>query len=158
MTASDLPTHFVGLSHRLLLLDADDRIHRIAVNKFHRMLTNPTMARCPRFAGQRIRMAGVHVRLIDRKPIEVARTSFHILSFDRTGLFDAQAYLRQEFSRAEVAVAPVLNVLSTDANDRSQVVEATARFAARGGSWVPTRALERVIEDAALGRLRCKRL
>jgi hypothetical protein len=38
------------------------------------------------------------------------------------------------------------------------VVDAASRFAARGGSWAPSKTLAQRIEQAALGRAKCKRL
>jgi hypothetical protein len=51
----------------------------------------------------------VLVHLLGRKPTAIARTSFHILTFNANGCFDVAAYLRQEFGRAEVAISPGLD-------------------------------------------------
>jgi hypothetical protein len=150
-------TH-MGLSYRMLLLDEDDRIYWLAVTKFQKLLTNPATHRYPLFAGKRMRAVGAFVELVDRKPTEVVRTSFHILAFDQTGCFDAAGYRQQEFSRAEIAMTPALAELVIDAGTHARVVKASSRFTAQGGHWVPSRALARAINDAALGRLKCSRL
>jgi hypothetical protein len=100
----------------------------------------------------------VLVQLPGRKPAAIARTSFHILPFDANGCFDVAAYLRQEFSRAEVAMSPVLTAAASNTKPETPVVEAGARFAARGGSWEPSSFLLGVIRDAALGKRKCPRL
>ncbi|MGH8218904.1 MAG: hypothetical protein ACREUT_10125 [Steroidobacteraceae bacterium] len=119
------------------------------------MLASPARHRYPQFAGQRIRAAQVLVQLRARKPVAIARTSFHVFAFDANGCFEVAAYLRQEFSRAEVALSPVLDAPASDTHPDTPVIEAAARFLARGGSWEPSRSLLRVIHDAALGKLRC---
>lgn len=98
------------------------------------------------------------VELVDRKPTEVLRTSFHILAFDQTGCFDAEGFRIQEFSRAEIAMTPALAALAIDARTDARVVEASSRFTAQGGQWVPSKTLARAINEAALGRLKCSRL
>jgi hypothetical protein len=99
----------------------------------------------------------VLVQLRNRRPRAIARTSFHILTFDANGCFDVAAYLRQEFSRAEVAISPVL-AAAFNFHPGTAVIEAEARFSARGGSWKPSQSLLRVIHDAAMGELKCPRL
>jgi len=147
----------MGLSYGFLLLDPHDHLYRLPVAQFDRMLSAAATARVPRFAGQRVRAVGVHVQLIDRKPTAVVRVSFHLLSFDRTGLLDAQAYTQAESRRAAAALAPALTALSP-ARTRAAVVDATADFAARGATWTPSKALARLIEAAALGQVPCGRL
>ncbi len=148
----------MGISNRTFLLDQDDRLFRLAVAQFEKMLASPAQHRYPQFAGQRVRAAQVLVQLRGRKPSAIARTSFHILAFDANGCFDVATYLRQEFSRAELAISLVLDAAASDTEPDTPVVEAAARFSARGGSWKPSRSLLRVIHDAALGELKCPRL
>lgn len=83
--------------------------------------------------------------------------SFHVLQFDPTGALDADAYQQQELRRAAATLTPALAARSPARTD-SAVVDATDGFAARGGSWTPSKALARAIEAAALGRVPCARL
>jgi hypothetical protein len=118
------------------------------------MLRDPANYRLPAFAGQRVRMADVAVEVVDRVPVRVVRSTFAILAIDDDGRIDSSKFVRQQFALAETALAPVLAV--SESNDG--VIDATARFVAQGGSWAPSRALARAIEDAAMGRLHCRRL
>lgn len=148
----------MGLSYLQLLVDQADQIYRLPVAKFERMLKSPGKELLPQFSGQRVRAIGICVRVVGRKPVEVVHMSSHVLSFDRLSRFDAEGFRRQEFSRAEVALSPALVALTPQAPIHPEVVDAEARFRARGGSWVPSRALARMIEDAALGRTKCPRI
>jgi hypothetical protein len=99
-------------------------------------------------------MADVAVEVVDRVPVRVVRSTFAILAIDDDGRIDSSKFVRQQLALAETALAPVLAV--SEGND--SVIDATARFVAQGGSWAPSHTLARAIEDAALGRLRCRRL
>jgi hypothetical protein len=137
--------------HRFLIAD-DGTLCRLANAKLERMLRDPANYRLPAFAGQRVRMADVAVEVVDRVPVRVVRSTFAILAIDDDGRIDSSKFVRQQFALAETALAPVLAV--SESNDG--VIDATARFVAQGSSWVPSPTLARVIEDAALGRLRCR--
>jgi hypothetical protein len=139
--------------HRFLIAD-DATLCRLANAKLERMLRDPANYRLPVFAGQRVRMADVAVEFVDRVPVRVVRSTFAILAIDDDGRIDSSKFVRQQFALAETALAPVLAV--SESNDG--VIDATARFVAQGGTWAPSHALMRAIEDAALGRLRCRRL
>jgi hypothetical protein len=42
--------------------------------------------------------------------------------------------------------------------DAVSVVDAATRFVAQGGRWVPSKTLQRLIDAAALGQVKCMRL
>jgi hypothetical protein len=67
---------------------------------------------------------------------------------------DANALDRHQRALAEVALSPVLG----QAQKGTDVVDATDRFIAQGGRWKPSAAVARLIDDAALGRVKCRRL
>jgi hypothetical protein len=148
----------MGVSYRMFLVDESDRLYRLAVSKFDAMLRNATKHRYPLFAGQRVRAAGVVVQLVERQPKAILRMTFHVLTFDQAGCLDSDAFRRQEFSRAEVALAPALSPFTTEVGADASVVDASSQFAARGGLWVLSRTLECTINDVALGRAKCLRL
>jgi hypothetical protein len=148
----------MSLSYRVLLVDQSDRIYRLAVAKFDEMLSNPTRHRYPHFAGQRVRAAGAVVQLVGRKPTRVVRMTFHILTFDQAGCFNAKTFNRQQFSRFEVGMAPLMSALRNEVDADTGVVDASSRFTAQGSHWVPSTILARAIDDAALGRVKCPRL
>ena len=146
----------MGLSYRMFLVDRSDRIYRLAVAKFDEVLRNPTKHHNPLFAGQRVRAAGVVVQLVGLKPQAILQMTFHMLAFDQSGRFDSEAFQRQESSRSEVALAPVLSAFTAEAD--VGVVDASTRFTARGGCWAPSKAQVRAMNDAALARVKCPRL
>lgn len=144
----------MGISCRIFLLDQDDGLYRLPSAKFHQMLRDPTSCRLTRFAGARVRMTNVCVELLNRQPIRVVWNTFGFLAFDDEGYFDAGTFDHHQRARAELALAP----LAAEPKGATIVVDATTRFVAQGGSWKPSRTLQRHIDEAALGRVKCPRL
>jgi len=133
------------VGHRVFLLDQDDELYRLPSATFVRMYDDPTSHSIPRFADTRIRMSGVSVELVDRRPTRVIRTTFNMLAF-----LDRDAYQRHQWARAEAAFAPVFNA----SGNQTDVVAAEARFVAQGGRWTPSPAVAKLIEQAVLGLIR----
>jgi len=144
----------MGFSFRMFLLDQDDSLYRLPNTKFEQMLRNPTSYRLLRFAGARVRMTDVAVELRRRQPIRVVRITFGFLTFDGDGYFDASAFDRHQRARAELGLASPL----TEPGGGETVVDAANRFVAQGGLWAPSRTLQRRIDAAALGQLKCTQL
>ena len=144
----------MSLRCRTFLIADDDTLCRLTNARFDRMLRDPTSYPLPAMAGQRVRMANIVVEVVDRVPVRVVRSTFAMLTIDDDGRIDSRKFTQQQFALAETALAPVLAV--SESNDG--VIDATARFVAQGGSWAPSHSLARAIEDAAMGRLRCRRL
>ena len=142
----------MSLRCRTFLIADDGTLYRLANARFDRMLRNPASYRLPAFAKQRVRMANIFVEVVDRVPVCVVRSTFAMLTIDDDGRIDSSKFTQQQFALAETALARVLTV--SESNDG--VIDATARFVAQGGSWAPSHSLARAIEDAALGRLRCR--
>jgi hypothetical protein len=101
-------------------------------------------------------MASVVVELVTRHPVRVVRNTFSILTFDAEGRIDPSKFKKQQLAHAESIVAPVVAVFDDDSNQT--VVDATSRFIAQGGQWVPSRALARIIDQTALGQRQCRHL
>lgn len=101
-------------------------------------------------------MASVVVELVARNPVRVVLNTFSILTFDAEGRIDLGRFEKQQFSLVESAVAPVFAVFNVEGNQR--VVDATSRFIAQGGQWVPSRALASIIDKTALGQRQCRHL
>ena len=146
----------MGFSCRTFLIAYDDTLWRLSSTKFDRMLRDPTGYCLPVFAGQRARMASVVVELATRNPVRVVRNTFSILIFDAEGRLDSTRFEKQQFALAESVVAPVFAVFDDDRNQT--IVDATSRFIAQGGQWIPSRALARVIDQTGLGQRQCRRL
>jgi hypothetical protein len=138
----------------MLLIDQSDRLYRLALAKFARMLQDPTNYRIPLFASQRIRTASAIVECVDREPLRIIRITFDILSFDAEGHFEASRFIQQQASRAELAMAPVI----AGPHVRTPVIQAATQFVELGGRWVPSRAMSRAIDDAVFGRTKCPRV
>ena len=138
----------------MFLLDQDDGLYRLSSAKFNQMLRDPTSCRLTRFAGARVRMTDVAVELLDRQPIRVVWNTFGFLAFDDEGYFDSGTFDHHQRARAELAWAP----LAAEPKGAAIIVDATTRFVAQGGRWKPTRTLQRLIDEAALGRVKCPRL
>ena len=138
----------------MFLLDQDDGLYRLPNTKFEQMLRNPTSYPLRRFAGARVRMTDVAVELRRRQPIRVVRITFAFLTFDADGYFDASAFNRHQWARAELGLA----VPIAEAESEGTVVDAANRFVAQGGLWAPSRTLQRRIDATALGQLKCTQL
>ena len=138
----------MGLSGRMFLLDQDDYLYRLPNSTYERMMQDPGSNKITSFAGQRVRMADLLVELLNRQPIRVVRSNYGIFTFKPDGGFDPNTFERQQWARAEQALAP----LSVEFGGTSTVVDAKTRFVAQGGRWIPSRALACRIGDAALER------
>ena len=144
----------MGISCRRFLIAQDGTLFRLSNTKFDRMLRDPMRNRLPLFAGQRVRMAQAIVELTDRAAVRILRKTLAMLVFDGAGAIDSGRFERQQFALAGSALAAALIVRDLE----TKVVDAADRFVAQGGSWTPSIALNGAIEEAALGRVRCRRL
>ena len=144
----------MGLSCRLFLLDHNDGLHRLPNITFDLMLRDPVSYPISRFAACRVRMTDVVVELLRRRPIRVVGSTFCILTFDQDGCFDPRAFIRRQWARAELALAPAIG----KSDGATPIVEAANRFIAQGDRWTPSTKLARYIEQAALNRVKVPRL
>lgn len=144
----------MGLSSRLFLLSADDKLHALAGTAFMRMLRREEVARVPDFAGQRVRQASVVVEVVNGRPSRMVRWTFSVLDIDTDGLLDVERLNAQQFARLDAQFGRSGPVENTS----SPIVDASSRFVARGGSWTPDELLLRHIEAAALGQVSCPRV
>jgi hypothetical protein len=149
------------ISFRVLLIDQSDHIYRLGVAKFGEMLGDPSRYAYSQFAGQRVRSAHAVVLIADRRPTEVLRLTFSILTFDQSGYLDAKAHLRQQASLYAAAIASTgRSSVGTPlaATDHVKVVDARRLFVGRGGCWIASATLERTIREIVLGRVKCRHL
>ena len=143
----------MGHAFRLLIVDQDDTVYRISFQKFDAMHNEPRRNLMPRFAGQRVRIAGAIVDFRDRIPCGIVRVSYFIRKFDNRGALnwlasEPQSNIDDLLKRAGVGAA---------ANETG-VVDARSRFIVRGYRWQPSTSLARRIGRAALGELKCDRI
>jgi hypothetical protein len=120
----------MGLSQRIFLVAAEDRLLRLPGAKFDRMLREPALHRLAQFAGQRVKMASITVELVAGEPVRVVRRSFAVLDFDRHGALDIDRFGRQQAARFEAWLAPEFGETSRAA----RVTEAASRFVAQGAT------------------------
>lgn len=144
----------MGLAFHIFFLDQDDGLYRLSRTKFDQMLRDSTCLCFPQFAKARMRMASTVVELVDRRPTRVVWRTFNRLSFDDQGYFDASAFDVHQRALLELALSPLLGQV----RNATSVVDASDRFIAQGGRWKPSTAVARFIDDAALGRVKYRRL
>jgi len=144
----------MGLTSRRFLIDKDGVIYRMSNKRFERMVRNPENELIPDFANQRIRCADLVIELVDRQPAEVCRETFAILEFDHRGCLDTGKFEKQQVALVDAMLEPML----TDRKATSNIIDASQRFVAQGGTWAPTKALRGQIEKAALNIFKCNSL
>jgi hypothetical protein len=144
----------MGISIRRFFIANDGTLYRISNAKLDRMMRHPESELVPIFAGQRIRTAELVIELFDRKPFRVCRETFSIFQFDHQGCLDVGRYDKQQNALVIVMLDPVFASKTSDAN----VLDATAKFVANGGTWSPTKSLRSQIENVALGLAYCSSL
>jgi hypothetical protein len=135
----------------MFVLGSDDTLYRLPGTKFTGMLDNSSRHCIPLFAGRRVRMVETVVEIQNRVPSRVVQLACSMLTFDDEGRLDSRAYVRQQAARAELA-------LFEPESSRTKIVDASSRFVAKGGRWLPSTSLARVVRHAALGKIKCRSL
>ena len=133
----------------MFVLGSDDTLYRLPGTKFTGMLDNPSRYCIPLFAGQRVRMVEIVVEIQNRVPSRVVQFTCDMLSFDDEGRLDSKEFERRQAARAELA-------LFEPERSGSKIVDASSRFVAKGGRWLPSPSLARLLRHAALGKIRCR--
>lgn len=143
-----------SLSVRTFLLDDQDRIFRFPLSKSWAMLRDPEANPYGQLAGKRVRGTEVVVELAGCHPARIVRMTYFVLAFDENGVLNKELHVRQAMARYSLYVDDIVSTETEDAN----VLDAADHFLASGGQWKPTPVLETRIRDAALGKLKCRRL
>lgn len=144
----------MGLTCRRLFIANDGSVYRMSNAKFDRMIRHPSSEQIVLFAGQRIRSAELLIETVDRQLLRVHRATFTMFQFDEQGRVYADRYEKQQMAIVEVTIAPVFGYPKPTRN----IVDATDKFIAQGGTWSPTALLMTQIEKVALGQLTCPSL
>jgi hypothetical protein len=139
----------VTYSTRIFVFGSDDTLYRLPGTKFTGMLDRPSRYCIPFFAGQRVRMVETVVEVQNRVPSRVVQLTCDMLTFDDEGRLDSKAFQRQQAARAELA-------LFAPERSGTTIVDASSRFVAKGGRWLPSPSLARLIRQAALGKIKCQ--
>jgi len=143
-----------SLSVRTFLFDDQDCIFRLPLSRSGAMLRDPEANPYVQLAGKRVRGTEVVVELAGRRPAGIVRMTYFVLAFDENGVLNKELHVRQEMARYGLYVNAIVSTETEDAN----VLDAADHFLASGGQWKPTPVLEARIRDAALGKLKCRRL
>lgn len=136
----------MGTGIRIFLVDENDTVRRFPLSRFERLRRADPEDSLPEFAGKRVRFALAVLELADRRPVEVIRLEYFLLSFDSKGYMDRRERQKQKELGANM-VAPY-----SDQTTEGSVVDAKHRFAkkkfADRYTWTPTPEIETAIFDA----------
>jgi transposase len=140
----------MGLSIRIFLVNEDDTLRRLAINRFNRLFSRDTDERLPEYAGKRLRYALIVIELENRKPVGILRTEFSYFAFD------SQGRLREdEREKATRLSMDMIKPIEFEHNNDG-VIDARHKFAKKRFeheyTWQPTPELEAAIFKAVLGR------
>jgi transposase len=141
----------MGLSIRIFIVEEDDKIKRLPLARYERLLRRDPDERLSRYAGQRVRYALIVVDLVNRKPIEVVRDEYAYLDFDREGRLK-----EPEFENEESSAFDMLDFFSLEKQDK-RVIDARHKFARKRyfdkNRWDPTDEIVTAIAEAIFGKL-----
>ncbi len=147
-----------SVSVRYFIITDESEILRVSINKFERLLEATTGEKLERFAGKRVRVAEIGVKLENRKPIEVIRAIYYYLHFNEKGILDEENLIK---SRNIVSAAGGISSIFIE-KKQGNVINAQQEFAKRQRDhavwWKPNMQLERNILDASIDEFKCKRL
>ena len=140
----------MGTGLRVFLINDDDSLKRFPLARLERLFQDHPEERLLQYAGKRVRYALVIVDLVNRKPIEILRIQYAILTFDPEGKIDT-AELEKEM-RLGVDMVPI----GTFAPLSHKVVDAEHHFLQKRYEnrylWRPTPEIEETIVKAVFGQ------
>ncbi len=146
-----------SVSVRFFIITDDSEILKVSINRFERLRKCTAEEKIEKFAGKRVRVAEICVKLDNRKPIEVIRAIYYYLHFNEKGIID-ENQLRDDGNI--VATAGISPIFTQKENDN--IIDAQQEFAKRKRDhavwWKPDMQLERDILDASIDEFKCKRL
>ncbi len=139
----------MGISIRVFIVNEDDTLTRIPLSRYERLLKGDPEECFPQYAGKRIRYALAMVDLVNRKPTEILRMEYSMLSFDPNGKVDP-AEKEKTARMAMDAIPPLLMEQS-----HQKVIDAQHHFAKkryeREFIWTPSPEIETAINEAIFG-------
>jgi hypothetical protein len=135
----------MGLTVWILTINDDDSIRRLPLAKYERLMNRDSIERIPEYAEKRVRYAEVALDLEQRKPVEILRIEYFLMTFDSTGRIDRAE--RDKESQLAMDVLPTCYLNKENGN----VVDARHVFAKRQYDhryrWTPTPEMEQKILD-----------
>ena len=136
----------MGIGIRVFLFSDDNSIKRLPLTRYERLLRRDPNEHLLQYAGKRVQFAEVAVELEKRKPVQILRVVYGILSFDSEGSIDAAKQEKEMRLSAEM-MPPILS-------DRpsTKIVDAQHQFAKKRFNdqfrWEPTYQTEKAITEA----------
>ena len=112
----------MGMGSRLFLIDDDDSLQRLSVEKLSQLIRFDKGVTLPQYAGKRIRCAMAVLEVAGRRVRTIRHIDYFMLPFDDRGRVDKKAWTRG-VSLALEMLPPVLG--GTYSN---QVIDARDRF------------------------------
>ena len=142
---------------RFFIITDDSEIFRVSLNKFERLLECTSDEKMERFAGKRVRVAEIGVKLENRKPIEVIRAIYYYLHFSEKGIVDKDRLTKDANVVSIAGISPMFTQKTQE-----NIINAQQEFAKRKRDhavwWKPDMQLERNILDASIDEFKCKKL
>ncbi len=142
----------MGISLRIFIVDDDDKLQRLPLARYDRLLAPNSKECMPQYAGKRVRYALVVVDLINRTPVEILRFEYSFLSFDAEGRIDPTESEKE--ARLAFEILPPLPFLFDKPTDN--VIEARHLFSKKRFEneykWTPAPRIEDAIVNAVFER------
>ena len=139
----------MGTGLRIFLVNDDDSLKRFPLARLERLFQGHPEERLLQYAGKKVRYALGIVDCVNRKPVEILRIQYAILTFDPEGKIDT-ADLEKEM-RLGVDMVPI----GTIAPLSRKVVDAEHQFLQKRYKnrylWKPTPEIEEAIVKALFG-------
>ena len=139
----------MGLSSRLFLIDHDDSLQRLSVEKLSRLIRFDKGVTLPQYAGKRIRCAMAVLEVAGRQVQTIRHIDYFMLPFDDKGRVD-----KKEWTRG-VRLALEMLPSGLGGTHPKQVIDARDRFMKKRYDhefkWKPSRKIEEEIVTAILG-------
>jgi hypothetical protein len=146
-----------SVSVRFFIITDDSEIFRVSINKFERLRKGTCEEKIERFAGKRVRVAEIGVKLENKKPTEVIRAIYYYLHFNEKGIIDKDKLRNDGNIVSTAGISPMFMEKVKD-----NIIDAQQAFAKRKRDhavwWKPDMQLERKILDASIDEFKCKRL
>ena len=139
----------MGISLRIFLVNDDDSVQGLPLAQYDRLLQRDPKECLPQYAGKQLRYALVVVDLVNRRPVEILRIQYSLLSFDSEGRVDPAD--REKEAKLAFEVLPPLPIKRRD----MQVIDAQHRFAKKRYDdeyrWTPSPEIQAAIVEVIFG-------
>jgi len=136
----------MGISIRIFFVDDDGSIKRIPLTRYERLLRRDPKECFPQYAGKRVRYIEAAVQCLQRKPVEIIRILYLILTFDSQGMIDGAEQIKQMRLGMEM-MPPVI-----PEHPSKHVVDGRHHFARKSYDdryrWRPTPEIEEAVVKA----------